>query len=903
MLLRTTLLFLMAVCLAPAVAAQADWTVEDVLREERASNFVFSPDGTRIAWTKTRHSGEKDRNVTELWVTRMDRRENGAPVSIQLTRGEESHGNPFFSADNRYLYFTSSRDGGDKLWRIDLWGGEPEAVHTFARGFNRPTRINATTVVFTAGEGDLLIEQQREARKDQTQVIEDTVTFKPTRLFAFDLATKSVRRLTDNRFPISDFAVSADAKWAVTVHVGSPHYAADAQPAQVSYLWNLTDGTSREILGAYQEPSDFRFHASGSGFFFQATTSSDPEWGGYGISELYHYDMGSGAVSKVSAGHAWGLANGYELMGDDVVASLANGARLKWGIFSRSGSGWTLRDLPVGDHSLHSYPLAVAEDGRSLAYVTSRMGRMPEYRVATLDRGRGRNSAPRLVPGDEIVVLNADLKKKRMPRGEVVTWTGALNDQVTGLLYYPADYDSTRQYPLMVAIHGGPAAADIDGWKSSWAYYPQLLTQKGMFVLFPNYHGSSNHGLPFLESIKKGLYNELPDIDVMNGIHALRDRGLIDMDSLGIMGWSNGAIIGIQAVVRHPGVFKVLGSGAGDVNWTSDYGTCAFGVRFDQSYFGGAPWDDVNGEHFNRKYIDESPLFHMDHVVTPTIIFFGSEDRQVPRDQGWEHYRAMQQVGKAPVRFLWFPGMGHGLTRRSYQQRKVEEELAWFDRYLFGKADASNPAFKADSPLGRVLALAGSVDEEGHFGLNRNGILVPETVATGEGTLAVGRFEVTNAQFAAFRPEHRYPAAQSNHPAHGISQADAEAYVAWLSARTGESYRLPTAAEAEAWHRIAVGSAAKENTLSRWAGYELTVLDAPDLRRKAAELPPHRLLLPVGSFAPTKIGTAEVYDLGGNVAERHAGGGTYGFGATDVADSASHPATEAAFIGFRVVRP
>jgi dipeptidyl aminopeptidase/acylaminoacyl peptidase len=84
-------------------------------------------------------------------------------------------------------------------------------------------------------------------------------------------------------------------------------------------------------------------------------------------------------------------------------------------------------------------------------------------------------------------------------------------------------------------------------------------------------------------------------------------------------------------------------------------------------------------------YIEKSPIFRMHTLRTPTLIMFGTRDTSVPTEQGWEHFRAMQQSGAAPVRFILFPGAGHGPTRLSHRKRKMTEELAWIDRYLLGR--------------------------------------------------------------------------------------------------------------------------------------------------------------------------------------------------------------------------
>ncbi|MEM6770570.1 MAG: prolyl oligopeptidase family serine peptidase, partial [Bacteroidota bacterium] len=403
--------------------------------------------------------------------------------------------------------------------------------------------------------------------------------------------------------------------------------------------------------------------------------------------------------------------------------------------------------------------------------------------------------------------------------------------------------------------------------------------------------------LEFVESIKKNYYD--PEMeDIMNGVNELIDKGMVHKDSVGTMGWSNGAILTTMLTVRYPEVFKVACPGAGDVNWTSDYGTCGFGVSFDQSYFGGAPWDDVDGKTYNEAYITKSPLFELEKVTTPTIIFHGSEDRAVPRDQGWEYYRALQQVGKAPVRFLWFPGQPHGLGKITHQTRKMEEELAWIDTYLFGKSDKKNPTFKKDSPLASLLAKDTLARVNGNYGVSKAGTLVPEMVVVQSDSISIGRFEVTNAQYGAYDREHRYAATEGNHPAR-VTRTQAGLYLQWLSKQLGQTARLPSEKEAKALHKKATAVGAGENTLNYWAGYAITPAEVPAFRLKMEEAKT-TLFMPAGKFKPTKVGKASVYDLGGNVAEMSATG-TYGYGAYDFVDKMGEGDRSDRALGFRVV--
>jgi formylglycine-generating enzyme required for sulfatase activity len=284
-------------------------------------------------------------------------------------------------------------------------------------------------------------------------------------------------------------------------------------------------------------------------------------------------------------------------------------------------------------------------------------------------------------------------------------------------------------------------------------------------------------------------------------------------------------------------------------------------------------------------YVKKSPLFQMSKVTSPTIIFFGTEDRQVPTEQGWQHYRALQHYGKTPVRFILFPGEPHSLRKYAHQKRKVEEELAWFDQHLFRTAQAGNPSLKPASPLAALARLKQASD-------------VPETVE--RGAISVGRFEVTRAQFRAFDPSYPVPPGMENHPATNITFEKARQYCDWLSKKTGQKYRLGTEEE--------LGSlltrSRNENTLDFWAGYAVNFDDAARLEPLVRDAGPGALLKPVGSFPGA--GDDPVFDLGGNAAEWIVGKDgkpkVLGGSADMPADAKAPVTTRPDYIGFRVVR-
>jgi dipeptidyl aminopeptidase/acylaminoacyl peptidase len=873
----------------PVAVFAGKWSIDDVLLAERADEMELSRDATQVVWVKIRMDEKKGRSVSNLILRNLRK-----DYEVQLTRGKDNNTAPKFSPDGLRIAFLSNRetpedadeadepdeeeddeDEEDKskpaiqIWLIDTRGGEPYVLTDFENSVKRVDWLDNETLLAAAAEDPSHYHQQAKKRKDTSKVIDDDAHELPVRLFRIDVKTKQATRLTSNTDRIVRVAVSPDGAWAVTVHERSLRYVYDQKIRPVTFLHNLRTGASEQLFpDGKLLPSEIAFGLDSKGFYFSAPYTTHPDYIWAAVMQLYYCDLATRSLTQVPLDWDKELAEAYAVTPSGFAALLANGVRHRAALYERSGSGWTHRWIE-GAHASNLFDLKVSHDGKSVLYSYSTASTPEQWYSAKLEGAVLKS--PKLV-----TALNRDFGKKTIARTETVHWKGARDELVEGILHYPHGYQPGRRYPLVLMIHGGPHGVDLDAFEEDWSAPINLLAQRGAFIFRPNYHGSSNYGLQWAESISGGYYNELEWIDAERGVDFLIEKGLVDADKLGVMGWSNGSIITIEITTRTVR-YKAASAGAGDVNWISDWGNCRFGHSFDHYYLGKTPLEDP--EFYMRK----SALFRLDKVRTPTIIFFGTEDTSVPTEQGWQHYRALQQLGNTDVRFVLFPGEEHSPRKLAHQRRKLEEELAWFDKHLFQSAGDGNESLKPASPLAAAW-------KSKHAGK------VPETVLRGD--IEVGRFEVTRAQYAAFAPDYRFPAGTENHPASGISFEDARRYCEWLSETTGRRYRLGTEEEmAELLKR-----SGKENTLDFWAGYSVNADDARRLASSIEELGPGALLKPVGSSEGD--GDDPIFDLGGNVAEwvvTAGGGKALGGSADRPADAKSATPPRAEYMGFRVV--
>jgi dipeptidyl aminopeptidase/acylaminoacyl peptidase len=120
--------------------------------------------------------------------------------------------------------------------------------------------------------------------------------------------------------------------------------------------------------------------------------------------------------------------------------------------------------------------------------------------------------------------------------------------------------------------------------------------------------------------------------------------------------------------------FKAIVAGAGLSNWVSYYGTNGIETWM-LPFFGKSVYDD------HKAYEDASAVYHVDTARTPTFIYVGERDIEVPPTQSIEWYKALQNQ-KVPVSLVIYPDAGHCVPVPEQASDVRRRAVAWFGKYL-----------------------------------------------------------------------------------------------------------------------------------------------------------------------------------------------------------------------------
>jgi dipeptidyl aminopeptidase/acylaminoacyl peptidase len=241
---------------------------------------------------------------------------------------------------------------------------------------------------------------------------------------------------------------------------------------------------------------------------------------------------------------------------------------------------------------------------------------------------------------------------------------------VQGWLLLPLGSDAHAKRPMIISVHGGPAAAVTPNFGGPGLY--TALLEHGYALFRPNPRGSFGQGEAFTQAnVRDFGYGDLRDI--LTGIDAAAKVAPIDPARLGITGGSYGGFMTMWAVTQTTR-FKAAVAVAGISDWLSYYGENGIDAWM-IPYFGASAYDDP------AIYARSSAINFMHNVKTPTFAYVGERDIECPPPQTQEFWHAMKAM-QVPTSIMIYPGEGHGLRDPDNLANAMRRSLAWFDKNL-----------------------------------------------------------------------------------------------------------------------------------------------------------------------------------------------------------------------------
>ena len=257
-----------------------------------------------------------------------------------------------------------------------------------------------------------------------------------------------------------------------------------------------------------------------------------------------------------------------------------------------------------------------------------------------------------------------------LPKFDNVTWK---NDafSVQGWLLYPGNYDPAKRYPMLVAVHGGPAWIATPVWRAA-DFNTTLFTNLGYFVFFPNARGSYGQGEKFTQANRRDWgFGDLRDM--LAGVDTVVNKYPVDNNRVGILGWSYGGSTAMMAITQ-TNRFRAAVAGAGAGNWKSYYGQNSID-KWMIPYFGASVYDDP------AAYARCSALTYIKKAKTPTLVLVGERDGEAPPAQSIEFWHALKEL-RVPTRLVIYADEGHSFVKQDDRIDVTLRTVEWFDRYM-----------------------------------------------------------------------------------------------------------------------------------------------------------------------------------------------------------------------------
>jgi dipeptidyl-peptidase-4 len=246
---------------------------------------------------------------------------------------------------------------------------------------------------------------------------------------------------------------------------------------------------------------------------------------------------------------------------------------------------------------------------------------------------------------------------------------GDENEQLYCRMFKPSDFDSNRQYPVIVYVYGGPHVQLVtNGWNANASdYWGQYMAQRGYVVFTLDTRGSANRGKAFEQSVFRKL-GEAQVRDVMSGVDWLKSKPWIDSKNMALFGWSFGGFLTTDFMLTHPDVFKTAVAGGPVIDWSY------YEIMYTERYMD-TPQENPEG------YAATDLTRKIGNLKGRLLLIHGQQDPVVVQQHSVRLVRAAIDKN-VQVDYMIYPGHEHNVLGkdRAHLYQKVTDYL---ERKLF----------------------------------------------------------------------------------------------------------------------------------------------------------------------------------------------------------------------------
>jgi len=248
------------------------------------------------------------------------------------------------------------------------------------------------------------------------------------------------------------------------------------------------------------------------------------------------------------------------------------------------------------------------------------------------------------------ILFEASNTLKDFDLGENAVFTIKAADGATDLycrMIKPNKFDPTKKYPVIIYVYGGPHAQLVNKtWQNDARWWQYYMASKGYIAFTVDSRGSDNRGKAFENVIHRQL-GVIETADQMKGIDYLKSLPYVDVNRIGVHGWSYGGFMTLNLKLKYPEIFKVAVAGGPVVDWSM------YEVMYGERYMD-TPQENPEG------YKNANVMNYVDKLSGKLMIIHGVQDQTVVMQQSLQFLKKCIDLDKQ-VDFFVYPTHEHNV--------------------------------------------------------------------------------------------------------------------------------------------------------------------------------------------------------------------------------------------------